>query len=63
MDDGITKYSFMKRLCGLASTMQKVIVNIKKFPFTQENYKKYINGFAVEAQKYSNKKNKYLEEI
>jgi hypothetical protein len=34
MDDGITKYSFMKRLCGLASTMQKVIVNIKKFPFT-----------------------------
>ena len=63
MDDGITKYSFMKRLSGLASTMQKVIVNIKKFPFTQENYKKYINGFAVEAQKYSNKKNKYLEEI
>jgi len=63
MQEGITKYSFMKRLCGLASTMQKVIVNIKKFPFAEENYLKYINGFAAEAQKYSNKKNKYLEEI
>jgi hypothetical protein len=38
MIEGITKYAFMKRLFGLATTMQKVIVNIKKFPFTQENY-------------------------
>jgi hypothetical protein len=38
MLEGITKYAFMKRLCGLASTMQKVIVNIKKFPFAQDNY-------------------------
>ena len=53
----------MKRLFGLASTMQKVIVNIKKFPFTADHYKRYINGFAQEGQKYSNKKNKYLEEI
>jgi len=53
----------MKRLFGLAATMQKVIVNIKKFPFTDDNYKKYINGFFQECQRYSNKKNKYLEEI
>lgn len=53
----------MKRLFGLASTMKKVIVNIKKFPFTVDTYQKYILGFASEGQKYSNKKNKYLEEI
>lgn len=49
MLEGISKYSFMKRLSGLASTMQKVIVNIKKFPFTEGNYKKYIHGFAAEG--------------
>ena len=39
----------MKRLFGLASTMKKVIVNIKKFPFTEETYQKYILGFANEG--------------
>ena len=33
MEEGL-KHAFMKILVGLASTMQKVIVNIKKFPFT-----------------------------
>lgn len=34
IEEGASKYTFMKRLFGLAATMQKVIVNIKKFPFT-----------------------------
>lgn len=62
-ENGPTTKTFMKRLFGLASTMKKVIVNIKKFPFTVDTYQKYILGFASEGQKYSNKKNKYLEEI
>ena len=54
----------MKRLFGLASTMSKVIMNIKKFPFTDVHYTKFINGFTQEAQsKSSNRKTKYLEEI
>lgn len=61
---GEKKYIFMKRLGGLASTMQKVIINIKKFPFTQELYSKYIKSFAAfNNPKFANKKNKYLEEI
>lgn len=44
--------------------MQKVIINIKKFPFTKEKYNKYIKSFAsYENLMNANKKNKYLEEI
>ena len=43
--------------------MQKVIVNIKKFPFGIDHYNKYIQKFASEGMKYSNKKNKFMEEI
>jgi hypothetical protein len=43
--------------------MQKVIVNIKKFPFNQEIYDNYIIKFASEGPKISQKKTKYLEEI
>lgn len=54
----------MKRLFGLASTMSKVIMNIKKFPFTEVHFNKFINGFTQEAlSKNSNRKKKYLEEI
>jgi hypothetical protein len=49
IEEGGSKFIFMKRLFGLAATMQKVIVNIKKFPFAEENYKKYINGFFQEC--------------
>ena len=54
----------MKRLFGLASTMSKVIMNIKKFPFTEVHFTKFINGFTHEAlSKNSSRKKKYLEEI
>jgi len=44
--------------------MQKVIINIKKFPFNIEKYNKYIRSFAsYENLRNANKKNKYLEEI
>lgn len=36
----------MKRLSGLSLTLTKVIVNIKKFPFTERMYNKYINEFG-----------------
>jgi hypothetical protein len=48
---------------GLAATMQKVIINIKKFPFSIDHYNKYIQKFASEGMKISNKRNKYMEEI
>jgi len=60
---GEEKYPFMKRLFGLAQTISKVIVNIKKFPFTETHYDKYIKKFAAEGQKYSTKKAKYMDEI
>ena len=33
---------YRPRLDGLAKTLGKVIQNVKKFPFTQESYDKYI---------------------
>jgi hypothetical protein len=54
------KYGFMKRLQGLSQTLSKVIVNIKKFPFTQKTYLKYATDFG---QRQTVKKMKYLEEI
>ena len=58
------RYPFMKRLCGLATTMTKVITNIKKYPFTIDNYNKYLKAFAAyDNPKVTSKKNKYLEEI
>ena len=53
----------MKRFIGLSQTLQKVIQNMAKFPFDKDSYSKYVRKFASEAQKYSNKKTKYLEEI
>lgn len=43
------KHMFMKRLSGLSQTLQKVIVNIKKYPFTKHQYDKYVRKFAAEA--------------
>ena len=40
------KYTFMKRLVGLSSTLSKVIVNIKKFPFHEKMYQKYAKEFG-----------------
>lgn len=57
------KYGFMKRLSGLASTIGKVITNVNKYTFAKEQYDGYIKKFAGEAQKYSDRKLKYLEEI
>jgi len=37
---------FMKRLSGLAMTLTKVIVNIKKFPFNEESYKRFVGEFG-----------------
>lgn len=51
---------FMKRLTGLSSTLSKVIINIRKFPFNEAMYQKYVNEFG---QRNIQKKNKYLEEI
>lgn len=54
------KYPFMKRLTGLSLTLTKVIVNIKKFPFNEKMYQKYVNEFG---KRQLQKKMKYLEEI
>jgi len=40
------KYTFMKRLQGLSMTLTKVIINIKKFPFSEKMYNKYVNEFG-----------------
>jgi len=40
------KYTFMRRLVGLSSTLSKVIVNIKKFPFHEKMYQKYAKEFG-----------------
>jgi uncharacterized protein Veg len=45
---------------GLSSTLSKVIVNIKKFPFHEKMYLKYATEFG---QRQTSKKMKYLEEI
>jgi hypothetical protein len=50
----------MKRLQGLSMTLTKVIINIKKFPFSEKMYKKYVGEFG---RKNLSKKMKYLEEI
>ena len=54
------KYVFMKRLKGLSMTLTKVIINIKKFPFSEKMYKKYVNEFG---RRQLSKKMKFLEEI
>jgi hypothetical protein len=40
------KFPFMKRLQGLAMTLTKVIVNIKKFPFNEKSYQRFVNEFG-----------------
>lgn len=50
----------MKRILGLSSTLAKVIINIKKFPFHEKMYLKYANEFGLRQ---TTKKMKYLEEI
>jgi len=54
------RYPFMKRLTGLSLTLTKVIVNIKKFPFNEKMYIKYVTEFG---KRQLSKKMKYLEEI
>lgn len=54
------QFPFMKRLTGLSSTLSKVIVNIKKFPFNEKMYMKYVTEFG---HRQLSKKMKYLEEI
>jgi hypothetical protein len=39
-------YPFMSRLVGLSNTMTKVIINIKKFPFNEKIYEKFVSEFA-----------------
>ena len=39
-------YPFMIRLVGLSNTMTKVIINIKKFPFNEKIYEKFVSEFA-----------------
>lgn len=41
------KGSWVKRLLGLSATLAKVIQNIKKFPFSEENYKKIVREFGL----------------
>ena len=53
-------YPFMSRLVGLSNTMTKVIINIKKFPFNEKIYEKFVSEFA---QRQNPKKAKFLEEI
>ena len=38
---------FMNRLIGLSNTLTKVIVNIRKFPFGESAYKKYVQEFGT----------------
>lgn len=54
------QYPFMARILGLSQTLSKVIVNIKKFPFHEKMYYKYVNEFG---KRNTTKKMKYLEEI
>ena len=56
----VSNSSFMKRLQGLSQTLSKVIVNIKKFPFNQKMYNKYVAEFG---NRQTVKKMKCLEEI
>jgi len=53
-------YGFVKRLIGLSGTLTKVIINIKKFPFHEKMYNKYVKEFG---QRQLHKKMKYFEEI
>ena len=54
------KHQFMKRILGLSQTLSKVIINIKKFPFHEKMYRKYVTEFGMRQ---TQKKMKYLEEI
>ena len=53
-------YPFLKRLSGLANTLQKVILNIKKYPFNQEMYDKFVKEFAKKADM---RKQSMLEQV
>lgn len=56
----LQNHNFMKRIQGLSHILSKVIINIKKFPFHEKMYFKYVNEFG---KKQTSKKMKYLEEI
>ena len=53
-------FPFLKRIGGLAKTVEKVLVNIKKFPFTEEHYNKYVKEFAKKSDM---KKQSALEQV
>lgn len=44
--EGLNNDLFRKRFDGLTKTLSKVIQNVKKFPFTEENYNKYVEAFG-----------------
>jgi hypothetical protein len=46
LDISAESHPFMTRLAGLSSTLSKVIVNIKKFPFHEKMYQKYATEFG-----------------
>lgn len=54
------KYPFIQRLAGLSTTLSKVNVNVRKFPFNEASYMKYVNEFANTQ---SPKKQTQLEQI
>jgi hypothetical protein len=41
-----SRHPFVARLQGLATTLSKVIVNVRKFPFTTASYERYVEEFA-----------------
>lgn len=59
-DFSAQKLPFMKRIHGLSETLGKVIVNIKKEPFTKDTYDKYARTFG---QRQTTKKMNLLEKI
>lgn len=40
------QYPFVQRLVGLSSTLAKVNVNVRKYPFNEEAYQKQVKEFA-----------------
>lgn len=42
----VDQFPFIPRLKALSSTLSKVIVNVKKFPFNEAQYNKFCQEFA-----------------
>jgi hypothetical protein len=59
-DFSAQKLPFMKRIRGLSETLGKVIVNIRKEPFTKDTYEKYARTFGLRQ---TTKKMKLMDNI